>query len=210
MAFWDLSVSAPVSESRGLGALNRSPRSTLPPRRFRRSCGSSGSSAATDLQPRGPALRFPWCPAPRGPAGRGGVARGRWLAAAAAARGARPDGGAEVRGAGGHGQRGGAAAGLGGAHHQGRLGLLRQVREGASPPVAPWPSASSPWVSVRSAGAAAPAAQGAGTSRRFAPRLEGNSSCCRRAGPVPVTLFPRAVPARERRRSAGLCSGARR
>lgn len=60
------------------------------------------------------------------------VPRGRAEAGCAGGAGPRrAHGRAQVRGAGGHGQRGGAAAGLGGAHHQGRLGLLRQVRAGA-------------------------------------------------------------------------------
>lgn len=70
------------------------------------------------------------CAAPlAGPAGRGGGGGSSSAVLRCASRGARPNGGAEVRGAGGHGQRGGAAARLGGAHHQGRLGVLRQVRE---------------------------------------------------------------------------------
>lgn len=125
-----------------------------------------------------------------GPAGRGGVARARWPAAAAAARSARPNGGAEVRGAGRHGQRGGAAAGLGGAHHEGRLGLLREVREQRrrwgvlggegehawSPlPTRLFAPGQRPWSRRR-----CPLSAGWGGSRHFPPCTTG-ASCRRRA-----------------------------
>lgn len=110
----------------------------------------------------GAELHFPWCPgAPRRATGWAGR-KGRCRRRRGAAPSPRPNGGAEVRGVGGHGQRGGAAAGLGGAHHQGRLGLLREVREGggASTPAALRPHAPSPWGSAHGAAAAAPSARG--------------------------------------------------
>lgn len=151
-----------------------------------------------------------------GPAGRGGVARARWPAAAAAARSARPNGGAEVRGAGRHGQRGGAAAGLGGAHHEGRLGLLREVREQrrrwggggcwgarASTPGALCPPASSPRGSVRGAAAAAPSARGGAGAAISRPVPQGRAAAVGRlgpglvAGPVSVGVgFRVGVPSR--------------
>lgn len=102
-----------------------------------------------------------------------------------AVRIARPNGSTEVRGVGGHGQRGRAAAGLGGAHHQGRLGLLRQVRRAGGPACL---TALCPRVTSVGSERGIPSVQGGGCRGRREP------SSVQRAGTARAEAAPRAVP----------------